>query len=179
VPDEPLPSYAYVPGRSPHPVSDPAGHQFGAAPPRPAAVDPARWWESRAYLRGLDLFNGGYYWEAHEAWEGLWHAAGRSGTTADFLKGLIKLAAAGVKHREGNPRGVRSHAGRAAELWRAVAGSLGAGQNLFLGLRIGELIAAAEGACRQGWPAPPPLLLPTFPRDEDGAPPPATPGKTR
>ncbi|TGQ49534.1 DUF309 domain-containing protein, partial [Mesorhizobium sp. M1C.F.Ca.ET.210.01.1.1] len=24
---------------------------------------------------GIDLFNHGYYWEAHEAWEPLWHAA--------------------------------------------------------------------------------------------------------
>ena len=50
-----------------------------------------------------DLLNHGFYWEAHEAWETLWHAAGRKGEIADFLKGLIKLAAAAVKAREGNP----------------------------------------------------------------------------
>ena len=115
-PDVPLPPYTFVPGRAPHPVSDPAGHSFGAKPERPAAPDPARWRECRAYLRGLDLFNHGYYWEAHEVWEGLWHACGQTGPIAAFLQGLIKLAAAGVKVREGVPEGVRSHADRAAEL---------------------------------------------------------------
>ena len=66
---------------------------------------------------GVDLFNHGYYWEAHEVWEGLWHACGRKGTLADFLKGLIRLAAAGVKAREGNPTGVIRHARRAEELF--------------------------------------------------------------
>ena len=60
----------------------------------------------RRIVEGIALFNAGYYWEAHEAWEGLWHAHGRDGPTADVLKGLIKLAAAGVKVREGRPHGV-------------------------------------------------------------------------
>jgi hypothetical protein len=58
----------------------------------------------RAYLRGIDLFNFGYWWESHEAWEGLWRACGRRGPAADFLKGLIKLAAAGVKASTGTAR---------------------------------------------------------------------------
>jgi predicted metal-dependent hydrolase len=65
------------------------------------------------------LFNAGYYWEAHEAWEGLWHAHGRLGPTANVLKGLIKLAAAGVKVRQGQPHGIITHARRAASLFEA------------------------------------------------------------
>jgi predicted metal-dependent hydrolase len=83
-------------------------------------VEPAdrdRGARSRAFLRGVELFNAGYYWEAHEAWEGLWHAYGRKGPSADVLKALIKLAAAGVKVREGQEHGVRTHAGRAAALF--------------------------------------------------------------
>ena len=34
--------------------------------------------------------------KSHVAWESLWMACGRKGAVADFLKGLIKLAAAGV-----------------------------------------------------------------------------------
>src|SRR3981081_2703360 len=90
----PLPPYAFVPGRSPHPVSDPAGHSYGQPPEKPPPLDPARWSESPTYLYGFDLFNYGYYWEAHETWESLWHAAGRRGPVATLLKGLIKLAAA-------------------------------------------------------------------------------------
>lgn len=64
-------------------------------------------------LFSIDLFHHGYYWEAHEGWEALWHAAGRKGPIAELLKALIKLAAAGVKMRQGVAEGVRSHGERA------------------------------------------------------------------
>jgi hypothetical protein len=161
VPEEPLPPYAFVPGQSPHPISDPAGHSFGHRPETPAAPDPERWHECRPYLRGLDLFNHGYYWEAHEVWESLWQAAGRKGVLADFLKGLIKLAAAGVKHREGKPEGVKSHVHRTAELWRGTARSVGA-EGSYLGFQFPTLIELAETTCQKGWPEAPPVLLPSF-----------------
>jgi hypothetical protein len=102
------PSHTYVPGRSgARPVRDEPEPAVG-----PVAGD--AWAESPAYLRGVDLFNAGCYWEAHEAWEALWMAHGRRGPTALVLKGLIKLAAAGVKVRQGRPGGVRSLARRAA-----------------------------------------------------------------
>src|SRR5581483_4448923 len=110
----------FVPGRTPHPKSDPAGHSYGVKAPPVAPLDPERWRECQPYLYGLDLFNGQFYWEAHEQFEALWHAAGRSGVVADFLKGLIQLAATGVKHLEGRPVGVTSHAARAAELWQGI-----------------------------------------------------------
>jgi predicted metal-dependent hydrolase len=130
-----------VPGRTPHPVRDPAGHSFGQSPELPPPIDPDRCQESRVYLHGVDLFNHGYYWEAHEVWEGLWRAAGRTGTTADFLKGLIKLAAAGVKVRQGQPRGITSHAAGAADLFRDIARQLGGEDCICLGLRLRDLIA--------------------------------------
>jgi hypothetical protein len=111
---------------------------------RPAPLDPGRWQDSRAYLRAIDLFNHGYYWEAHEVWEGLWHACGRSGQAATLLKGLIRLAAAGVKVRQGRPEGVRSHARRAEELFRELLGQLEPGPPRFLGLSLPELIVFAE-----------------------------------
>jgi uncharacterized protein len=146
LPDEPFPAYAFVPGRSPHPFSDPAGHSYQRVPEQPVLLEADRWSENRAYLLGIDLFNHGFFWEAHEAWEGLWHACGRRGMLADFLKGLIQLAAAGVKHRQGVPQGVTNHARRAAELWRAM------GQGRLLGLQLTELIALAERVDRDGWP---------------------------
>jgi len=51
VPDEPFPPYAFVPGRLPHPTSDPAGHSFGKEPAVPSNVDPERWHECRPYLQ--------------------------------------------------------------------------------------------------------------------------------
>ena len=164
VPDEPFPPYAFIPGRSPHPTSDPAGHSFGIAPVVPPRIEPERWYESRPYLYGIDLFNARYYWESHVAWESPWLACGRTGTVADFLKGLIKLAAAGVKALEGRPKGVTSHSGRAAEHWRGVILALGTPVDLFMGFRIGELIGVAEAIHDKGWPAQPPVLIPTFPK---------------
>jgi hypothetical protein len=133
----PFPPYSYVPGQSPHPVSDPAGHMFGQEMPKPPPLDPANWRASETYLYSIDLFNHGYYWEAHETWESLWHAAGRKGVVADFLKGLIKLAAAGVKMREGNVDGVRRHMKRADELLTSVSATA----TYFCGLKLLEILA--------------------------------------
>jgi len=140
-PDRALPPYSYVPGLNPHPTSDPRGHSFGLHDPPANPLDEFTFHASATYLYAIDLFNHGFYWEAHEEWEALWHAAGRHGRTADFLKGLIKLAAAGVKAREGRAAGVRQHAQRAAELFRTTA----ADTNQLFGLRLNELIDAANG----------------------------------
>jgi predicted metal-dependent hydrolase len=113
---------------------------------------------SKPYLYGVDLFNHQYYWESHEQFEALWLAAGRKGPVADLLKGLIKLAAAGVKHREGKPPGVHSHAERAAKLFRSVARSLKLEKEPFLGLRINELVDLADHIAQEGWPAQWPVL---------------------
>lgn len=119
LPHRAFPPYTYVPGQAPHPIRDPAGHMYGEAPDPPQLLV-EEWWNCKEYLWGIDLFNHGYYWEAHEAWEGLWHAAGRTGPIADFLKGLIKLAAAGVKTREGSLVGRQRHLRRARELFNGV-----------------------------------------------------------
>ncbi|MGH8480303.1 MAG: hypothetical protein ACREXK_12185, partial [Gammaproteobacteria bacterium] len=56
------------------------------------------------------------------------------GRMADFLKGLIALAAAGVKLREGRERGVRQHAARAQALFDQMTRELGAAETHYLGL---------------------------------------------
>jgi uncharacterized protein len=164
VPEEPLPAYAFVPGRFPHPISDPKGHRFGAGLTA-TRVDPEHWQECRLYLLGFDLFNHGYYWESHVAWESLWLGCGRKGMTADFLKGLIKLAAAGVKACEGRPEGVMSHCRRVVNLWLGVWRSLGSESRTFMGLGVADLIALAKAIEAEGWPEPPPLLVPEVIRD--------------
>jgi hypothetical protein len=148
IPDRPLPPYTYVPGRSPHPIRDPAGHSFAQSPETPDALTAPTWRDNRAYLYGIDLFNNGFFWEAHVTWELLWHRAGRKGPTADFLKALIQLAAAGVKHLQDTPRGVASHGRRAAELFRA----LPAESDFLFGLNVKELTTLADTISRDGWP---------------------------
>ena len=136
------PPYAYVPGGPwPHPTRSPEGHSFGR---RDGPIGPtvAEW--SARFRRGIELFDAGYYWEAHEVWEGLWHAEGRRGAVADLLKGLIKLAAAGVKVRERQEHGVRTHARRAAECFAAArdqGGAPRAGLDLDLWIERARTIA--------------------------------------
>jgi hypothetical protein len=142
-PERPLPPYSYVPGLAPHPTSDRRGHSFGQHEPPPEPLTTETYRANTTYRYALDLFNHGYYWEAHEAWESLWHAAGRSGHTANFLKGLIKLAAAGVKAREGRAAGVRQHANRAVQLFQSVQQSAIGENNCAFGLSLAELIAHA------------------------------------
>src|SRR5688572_10073401 len=96
----PFPPYSYVPGFNPHPVSDPGGHMHGRQPLAVEPLDPINCGASEPYRYAIDLFNHGYYWESHEAWEVLWHAAGRRGPVAIWLKALVKLAAGAVKLRE-------------------------------------------------------------------------------
>ncbi|HZZ82439.1 MAG TPA: DUF309 domain-containing protein [Gemmataceae bacterium] len=148
IPDEPFPAYAFIPGRNPHPTSDPAGHSYRIEPAVPDQVHPEKWRECRPYLFGIDLFNAGYFWESHAAWESVWIACGRRGIVADFLKGLIKLAAAGVKASEGKAAGVVSHSGRAVELFSHV----GQATNHLMGFTIVDLIALAEDIRKNGWP---------------------------
>ncbi|MFO0944543.1 MAG: DUF309 domain-containing protein [Planctomycetota bacterium] len=143
LPNLPLPPYAHVPGLTPHPIRDVQGHSHGVESEPPEAISTSRWRESAPYLRGIDLFNYGYYWEAHEVWESLWHVSGRVGTEADFLKGLIKLAAAAVKVREGVPNGAKKHARRARELFQSVAMKKSPSEQ-FLGFAFRELIELAE-----------------------------------
>jgi len=130
-PEIPLPPYAYVPGHGwPHPVDDPRGHLDAEAAAAAAALQPekpashhdlaAMLLASRPWRHAVDLFNTGYAWEAHEAWESFWHALGRRTPEARFVQGLIHLAAAVVKIREGKPAGVATHARRA----RALLGGL-------------------------------------------------------
>lgn len=110
----------------------------------PAPLQPAAWRDSVEYLYGVDLFNHGYYWEAHEAWESLWHAAGRTGVVANFLKGLIKLAAAGVKSREGNAQGVRRHTERGIELLITVVQGSSLQRPDYCGIQLDGLVLSAQ-----------------------------------
>src|SRR6201998_1574879 len=115
LPQKRLPPYAYLPGKNPHPVRDPAGHSYHVEPiPFAAEVSLS----SDAFLWGLDLFNHGYYWEAHEAWEGLGQVVDRDGPSRMLFEGSIVLSAAGIRPREGKHAATVRHTGRAAALLR-------------------------------------------------------------
>ena len=54
--------------------------------------------------RGIELFNEGQYWEAHEAWEEAW-MPDRHGADSGFYKGLIQVAAGCLHYTRHNRRG--------------------------------------------------------------------------
>jgi hypothetical protein len=58
-----------------------------------------------------------------------------------LLRALIKLAAAGVKVREGQPHGITVHAGRAQAIFEAVRAEVG---RSYLGLDLDDLISQAR-----------------------------------
>jgi len=127
--DRSFPSYRFVPGRAPHPIRDPDGHSYNKPPVQLAPFDPERWRACEEYLYGIDLFNYGYWWEAHEALEAVWTAAGRRTETGLFLKGLIQVAAAHLKWSQG------SHE---VALRKAEAGleKMGRIDGIFLGINV-------------------------------------------
>lgn len=136
-----FPLYAYLPGRMPHPVRDPAGHSYQV---EPVPVLPTL--DSDEFAWGTDLFNHGYYWEAHEAWEGIWQVAERGSALRALLKGLILLSAAGVKIREGKRAPAMRHAGRAAGLFRQLSKAPHDGFSQALGVSPAMLADRAEAS---------------------------------
>ena len=105
----PLPQTAFVPGlssRADRPTAPPA---------RPQAIDFDALGDNDDFRFGVDLFNHGFPWEAHEAWEPLWFAAPRERNERALLQGLIHAAAAAVKAKSGAPDAARGFVDSACE----------------------------------------------------------------
>jgi predicted metal-dependent hydrolase len=113
----------------------------------------------RLFRTGIDLFNQGRFFAAHEAWEEIWRS-----TTPEpkgLFQGLIQVAAAlhqylDLKRTEG-PRHTLAKARRSLEPFAPAA----------LGIDVGDLLARVgewEGwlASREGEPPPAPVLSPSM-----------------
>ncbi len=147
LPSAEMPSYTYVPGTdTPHPIRDPRGHSYARKGRSSKPLVAELWAENRTYLLAIDYFNHGFYWESHEEWERLWRVSGPDTTVGRFLKGLIKLSAAGVKVRENSIHGVRRHAASAGEVFADVAAE--AGTDRYCGLQFTMLQFAADRAAQ-------------------------------
>jgi uncharacterized protein len=97
---------------------------------------------------GIDLFNRGLFWEAHEAWEETW-MPDRKGADSGFYKGLIQVAAGCLHYGRHNRRGT-------VNKWRSGAGYLRPYPAVHQGVALAPLLqsvdamlAAMEGAA---WP---------------------------
>jgi predicted metal-dependent hydrolase len=101
-----LPSYAFIPGKAPHPIKDPKGHFYhrhDQLEELASALYPEEWRKHLGYLYGVDLFNHRYWWEAHEIWEGVWRAS-LEDDVRNFLQGMIQIAAALLNAHLGTER---------------------------------------------------------------------------
>jgi hypothetical protein len=154
-PDREFPAYAFVPGVHPHPTRDPRGHSAGETDEPCDYHAPETWRDNERYLWGVDLYNHGYLWEAHEAWEGLWHAAKRDRDQADHLQGLIQCAAACLKIAMEQPRGLETLSKLGTEKLERVAIAQGGdymGADLFAFVEEVREFAARERANIDGRP---------------------------
>ena len=148
VPHRALPEAAYLPGRGAPP----------RAPREPCPpLEAPRWREHELYLWGCDLYEHGFPWEAHEAWEAAW-AATPPGLEHALLAGMIQAAAAAVQARLGRWRGVASLAARARRNLHAAGGPRLCGVDV-RGFAA-ELVAwSARVGAAAAWEAPPSLGL--------------------
>lgn len=104
-----------------------------------------------AYDEGVELFNQGAYWEAHERWEECWRIA--SEPEATFYKGVIQTAAALVHWQRGNLRGLGRN-------WYKARPKLVALPGTFQRLQVGSLIRDMDAfVVSQGQHAPPRLII--------------------
>lgn len=113
----PLPNTAFVPGvsaRSDRPSESPAR----------GVIDLDALADNEDFRYGIDLFNHGFPWEAHEAWEPLWFAAPRDRPERALLQGLIHAAAAVLKARTGAVGPARGFVESACEHLALVSGAL-------------------------------------------------------
>jgi predicted metal-dependent hydrolase len=105
--------------------------------------------------KGVDLFNSGRYWEAHEAWEREW-TPDRKGIDAGFYKGLIQIAAGCLHYERRNRRG-------AVNKWRSGADYLRPYLPGHRGLLLEPLVRAVDGYLEsmkeRDWPE---LTMPTI-----------------
>jgi uncharacterized protein len=86
---------------------------------------------------GIELFNRGAYWEAHEAWEAEW-MPDRKGPDSGFYKGLIQVAAGCLHYTRHNRRG-------AVNKWRSGADYLRPYLPAHRGVKLAPLVSAVDG----------------------------------
>ena len=88
-------------------------------------------------MRGVELFNSGEYWEAHEVWEAEW-TPDRKGPDSGFYKGLIQIAAGCLHYTRHNRRGT-------VNKWRTGAAYLRPYLPVHKGVRLAPLVDAVDG----------------------------------
>jgi len=148
--DHTLPASRFIPGLTPPREA-----------PQAAAVHgpwiPEQWATLEPYLRGVDLFNRWYFWEAHEAWEALWRAHPPESAPAQYIQALISAAASLLKLRMGQIQAART-------LSTASCERLAGFQGVWMGLKVERFRAELTRCLARVDRASPPIPGPGTPR---------------
>ena len=141
-PQRAFPPYRHVPGVTPHPINDVHGHSYGLTETADDPIlPPEAWRENEDYLYGVDLYNFAYWWEAHEAWEGLWHKA--EDDYRLFLQGLIQISASLIKYHTRQLRALRSLSTAGRDKVRHVQNTLDNPGN-YMGINLHEFLSCLD-----------------------------------
>ena len=99
-----LPEFAHVPGVTAPPEGGPVAAIVGGVDD---TTNPENWRANRVYLYGFVLYRDGFFWEAHEVWEAVWHGCRPNAPERCLVQALIQLANAALKVRMGKDNAVR------------------------------------------------------------------------
>lgn len=110
--------------------------------------------DSAAFRYGLDCYNEGFYWEAHEFWEPLWQSVRKQKPQlAAALKALIQFAAANVQLLCARPDSWRRLAQRAIN----TATKSDVQHSKLLGIEWHQLLADWQEVLQGDLPQPVPI----------------------
>lgn len=141
--DIPLPGYRHLPFKNPHPFLDKDGHSYSEKMLPPDSFGPENWQQCKDYLYSIDLFNHGYWWEAHERLKHICISAGRESITGKFTQGLIQVSAALLKF-------YMEETGAAETLAELGIGNLQVGEPTYLGIDVATLVTKVRECLNPG-----------------------------
>lgn len=148
-----LPGRKYIPGQGVHPDKDPRGSHIPEYASTTTKFNAGNWQYSQQYLYAIDLFNNGFWWEAHEVLENLWIESGRKSAAAKFIQGIIQISAALLKHSQSLHRGAVRLMARGLSKIRLQSGS-------YLGIDVEKFANEVELFINNGSSAYPTIILP-------------------
>lgn len=129
-----FPPHRFVPGLTPRPRAA----RDSPAVPAHGPWSPEDWRTLEPYLYGVDLYNFAFWWEAHEALEVLWHAAGRTTVHARFVQGIIHVSAANLNLYRGHLEAGRRQARRGALRLSRRSG------RIWMGIEVDDFVEQVE-----------------------------------
>jgi hypothetical protein len=116
-----FPPYHYIPGLQPHPKGATSKGAPAHAPLKLSGKDflAEGWKACTPFVFGVDLYNHGFWWEAHEEWESVWKAFDAH-IARPLVQVLILTAAIHLQVFVGKQAGVETLSKNWHKLWNLI-----------------------------------------------------------